>query len=205
MISSHSPSVKIQIMVRKVCLRRTGKTLLGIVNKVFVFKSFWQHPAMFCLSIFPAHYSNFHFFFFTLALSSFIHTQLITFKLGICTMHAKLQTHLRSCLLTNHIELWIRSEPHKNLRRKCWSRCSNKSKIKNSFSWKWTSNWLHHYYIVQLATMYQSKNKALTRLKKVLHNQWPFSVRLYDQKDGQKGEECLLTPHGAYVRLYCVR
>ena len=34
-----SPSVKIQIMGMKVCLRRKGKTLLGIVNKLFVFKS----------------------------------------------------------------------------------------------------------------------------------------------------------------------
>ena len=37
-ISSHLPSVKIQIMGRKDCLRRKGKTLLGIVNKLFVFK-----------------------------------------------------------------------------------------------------------------------------------------------------------------------
>ena len=34
-----SPSVKIQIMVGKVCLRCKGKTLLGDVNKLFVFKS----------------------------------------------------------------------------------------------------------------------------------------------------------------------
>ena len=38
-VPSPSPSVKIQIMGRKVCLRRKGKTLLGIVNKNFVFKS----------------------------------------------------------------------------------------------------------------------------------------------------------------------
>ena len=38
-ISSPSPSVKIQIMGGKVCLRRKGKTLLGIDNKLFVFKS----------------------------------------------------------------------------------------------------------------------------------------------------------------------
>jgi hypothetical protein len=31
---SPSPSVKIQIMGRKVCLRCKGKTLLGIVNKL---------------------------------------------------------------------------------------------------------------------------------------------------------------------------
>ena len=34
-----SPSVKIQIMGGKVYLRCKGKTLLGIVNKLFVFKS----------------------------------------------------------------------------------------------------------------------------------------------------------------------
>ena len=39
MISSPSPSVEIQIMGGKVCLRRKGKTLLGIDNKLFVFKS----------------------------------------------------------------------------------------------------------------------------------------------------------------------
>ena len=33
------PSVKIQIMGGKVCLRCKGKTLLGNVNKLFVFKS----------------------------------------------------------------------------------------------------------------------------------------------------------------------
>ena len=37
--SISSPSVKIQIVGRKVCLRRKGKTLLAIVNKLFVFKS----------------------------------------------------------------------------------------------------------------------------------------------------------------------
>ena len=34
-----SPLVKIQIMDKKVCLRHKSKTLLGIVNKFFVFKS----------------------------------------------------------------------------------------------------------------------------------------------------------------------
>ena len=34
LISSPSPSVKIQIMDGKVCLRCEGKTLLGIVNKL---------------------------------------------------------------------------------------------------------------------------------------------------------------------------
>ena len=43
-----SPSVKIQIMGRKVCLRWKGKTLLGIVNKLLKTKS-WYHPAMLCL------------------------------------------------------------------------------------------------------------------------------------------------------------
>ena len=35
-----SPSVKIQIMGRKVCLRCKGKTLLDIVNKHLTFKKF---------------------------------------------------------------------------------------------------------------------------------------------------------------------
>ena len=48
-IPSLSPSVKIQIMGGKVCLRCRGKTLLGIVNKLLKTKSFWGHPAMFCL------------------------------------------------------------------------------------------------------------------------------------------------------------
>ena len=34
-----SPSVKIQIMVGKVCLRCKGKTLLGVVNKFLKTKS----------------------------------------------------------------------------------------------------------------------------------------------------------------------
>ena len=37
-ISSPSPSVKIQIMGGKVCLRGKGKTLLGIVNKLLYSK-----------------------------------------------------------------------------------------------------------------------------------------------------------------------
>ena len=36
MIPSPSPSVKIQIMSGEVCLRCKGKTLLGVVNKLFV-------------------------------------------------------------------------------------------------------------------------------------------------------------------------
>ena len=39
-IPSPSPSVKIQIMGRKVCLRWEGKNLLGIVNKLLKTKSF---------------------------------------------------------------------------------------------------------------------------------------------------------------------
>jgi hypothetical protein len=38
-IPTPSPSLKIQIMGGKVCLRCKGKTLLGLVNKRFVFKS----------------------------------------------------------------------------------------------------------------------------------------------------------------------
>ena len=38
-IPSPSHSVKIQIMDGKVCLRCKGKTLLDIVNKLFLFKS----------------------------------------------------------------------------------------------------------------------------------------------------------------------
>ena len=39
LIPSPSPLVKIQIMSGKACLWHKGKTLLGIVNKLFVFKS----------------------------------------------------------------------------------------------------------------------------------------------------------------------
>ena len=45
-----SPSVKIQIMSGKVCLRCKGKTLLGIVNKLLETKSMLTSTtAMFCL------------------------------------------------------------------------------------------------------------------------------------------------------------
>ena len=40
-----SPSVKIQIMGGKVHLRCKGKTLLGVVNKLFVFKSLLTTPS----------------------------------------------------------------------------------------------------------------------------------------------------------------
>ena len=63
-IPSPSPSVKIQIMVGKVCLRYKGKTLLGDVNKLFVFKSLLTTPSnVFALTPqakFPAHNLNFH-------------------------------------------------------------------------------------------------------------------------------------------------
>ena len=44
-IPSPLPSVKIQIMGGKVCLRCRGKTLLGDVNKHFVFKSLLTTPS----------------------------------------------------------------------------------------------------------------------------------------------------------------
>jgi hypothetical protein len=37
--------MKIQIMSGKVCLRHKGKTLQGIVNKLFVFKSLLTTPS----------------------------------------------------------------------------------------------------------------------------------------------------------------
>ena len=49
-----SPSMKIQIMGGKFCTRCKGKTLLGIVNKVFKPKKCWHQPAMFCfITSFP--------------------------------------------------------------------------------------------------------------------------------------------------------
>ena len=44
-IPSPSPSVKIQIMDRKVCLRYRGKTLLGVVNKLLKTKSLLTSPS----------------------------------------------------------------------------------------------------------------------------------------------------------------
>ena len=44
-ILSPSPSVKIQIIVGKICLRCKGETLLGVVNKLFVFKSLLTTPS----------------------------------------------------------------------------------------------------------------------------------------------------------------
>ena len=48
-IPSPSSSVKIQIMCGKVCSRSKGKTLLGIFNKLFVFKSLSTKPSIVCL------------------------------------------------------------------------------------------------------------------------------------------------------------
>ena len=39
------PSVKIQITGGRVCLRYKGKTLLGVVNKLFVFKNWLARPS----------------------------------------------------------------------------------------------------------------------------------------------------------------
>ena len=44
LIPSPSPSVKIQIMVGKVCLRCKGKILLGVVNKRLKTKSLLTSP-----------------------------------------------------------------------------------------------------------------------------------------------------------------
>ena len=44
-IPSPSPSVKIQIMGGKVCLRCKGKTLLGVVNKLLKTKSLLTSPS----------------------------------------------------------------------------------------------------------------------------------------------------------------
>ena len=51
LISSPSPSVKIQIMGGKVCLRCKGKTLLGIVNKLLKTKSLLISPS----NVLPLH------------------------------------------------------------------------------------------------------------------------------------------------------
>ena len=44
-ISSPSPSVKIQIMGGKICLRCNGKTLLSVVNKLLKSKSLLTSPS----------------------------------------------------------------------------------------------------------------------------------------------------------------
>ena len=51
LIQSPSPWLKIQIIGGKVCLRCKGKTLLGIVNKLFVFKSLLKKPS----NVLPLH------------------------------------------------------------------------------------------------------------------------------------------------------
>ena len=52
--SISSPSVKIQIMGGKVCLRCKCKILLGIVNNLFVFKSLLTTPS----NVLPLHLSH---------------------------------------------------------------------------------------------------------------------------------------------------
>ena len=64
LIPSPSPSVKIQIMGRKVCLSCKGKKLLCVVNKLLKNKKFvditQQCFAFTTQANFPAHISNFH-------------------------------------------------------------------------------------------------------------------------------------------------
>ena len=63
-IPSPSPSVKIQIMGRKVCLRCKGKTLQGVVNKLLKTKKLLTSPSnvlhLLPQSNFPATQLNFH-------------------------------------------------------------------------------------------------------------------------------------------------
>ena len=64
LIPSPSPSVKIQIMGGKVCLRSKGKSLLGFVNKRLKTKKFVDNAKQ-CFANtpqanFPAHNLNFH-------------------------------------------------------------------------------------------------------------------------------------------------
>ena len=64
LISSPSPSVKIQIMSGKVCLRCKVKTLLGDVNKLFENKMFVDITQQ-CFALlpqvnFPTNNLNFH-------------------------------------------------------------------------------------------------------------------------------------------------
>ena len=59
-ISLPSPSVKIQIMGGKVCLRCKGKHCWALTTNFLYSKVCWKHPAMFCLYKFPAHNLNFH-------------------------------------------------------------------------------------------------------------------------------------------------
>ena len=62
-IPSPSPSVKIQIMDRKICLRCKGKTLLYVVNKLLKTKSLFTTPSNvlpLCQSNFSVNNLNFH-------------------------------------------------------------------------------------------------------------------------------------------------
>ena len=60
-ILSPSPSVKIQIMGGKVCLRCQGKTFLGIVNKLLKTKSLLASPSNVNVNVnFPANNLNFY-------------------------------------------------------------------------------------------------------------------------------------------------
>ena len=62
-IPSHSPSVKIQIMGGKVCLRCKGKILLGLVNKLLKTKKNLDNAQKYFAftpqANFPAHNLNF--------------------------------------------------------------------------------------------------------------------------------------------------
>ena len=60
---SSSPSMEIQIMGGNVCLRFLGKTLLGVVNKIFVFKCLLTRPGNVAFTTqanFPANNLKFH-------------------------------------------------------------------------------------------------------------------------------------------------
>ena len=60
LISSPSPSAKIQIIGGKIWLRCKGITLLGLSTNFWKQKVCWHSPAMFCLITYPANNLNFH-------------------------------------------------------------------------------------------------------------------------------------------------
>ena len=61
LITSPSPSVKIQIMGGKVCLRCKCKTLLGVVNNLLITKNLLTSPSNVLPQVnFPTNYLNFH-------------------------------------------------------------------------------------------------------------------------------------------------
>ena len=61
LVLSPSPSVKIQIISRKVCFRCKGKTLLGDVNKILKQKGLLIIPSNVLPQVnFPANNLNFH-------------------------------------------------------------------------------------------------------------------------------------------------